>query len=60
MVDSSYFSVVTLTIFGYGDIVSASGLAKMLVLIEVFTGFTIVVLLITHVDKVPPVDLDND
>jgi len=41
IIDRIYFSVVTITTLGYGDIVPLSGLAKILVALESVTGLII-------------------
>jgi voltage-gated potassium channel Kch len=37
--DPLYFSFVTFTTLGYGDIVPISGIAKLLVILESFAGY---------------------
>lgn len=45
--DSVYFSIVTITTLGYGDIVPVSFWPKLTVISEVFLGFTYVVIVLT-------------
>ncbi len=46
--DYSYFSFVTLTTVGYGDITAASDLAKRLVVIEAFVGQVFIITLVAR------------
>ena len=54
-----YFSFITLTTVGYGDIVPVSGAARTLAMLEAMTGTLYIAILITrlvalHVAHVPP------
>lgn len=44
IVDAVYFSGTTITTLGFGDITPVCPLSKLLVLLEVFTGFVLVIL----------------
>ncbi len=48
LLDSFYFSLVTITTIGYGDIYAASSLSKSLVMSQIVISWTIVVLVIFH------------
>jgi voltage-gated potassium channel Kch len=47
LLNGIYFSVVTFTTLGYGDIVPASGVGQVLVIFEVCTGYVMGGLLVT-------------
>lgn len=49
--DSIYFSVVTITTVGYGDIVPLSKLARLLVMAEIMTGLTYVVFIFSLIGR---------
>ena len=46
--DYTYFSFVTLTTVGYGDITAASDLAKRLVVVEAFVGQIFIITLVAR------------
>jgi voltage-gated potassium channel Kch len=46
--DYTYFSIVTLTTVGYGDITAASDLAKRLVAVEAFMGQIFLITLVAR------------
>jgi voltage-gated potassium channel len=48
-VDAAYFSTITLSTAGYGDIVPLSDLAKVLVSIEIIMGFGLLGFLLSRV-----------
>jgi len=48
-VDAAYFSTITLSTAGYGDIVPVSDLAKVLVSIEIIVGFGLLGFLLSRV-----------
>ncbi len=61
--DYTYFSFVTLTTVGYGDITAASDLAKRLVVVEAFAGQVFLIVLVARLvalwgsplrDRLPP------
>lgn len=49
--DYGYFSVITVTSLGFGDIVAKTFLAKLLVAVEVFFGFVMLGIFITLIQK---------
>jgi voltage-gated potassium channel Kch len=46
--DYTYFSFVTLTTVGYGDVTAASDLAKRLVVVEAFVGQVFLIVLVAR------------
>jgi voltage-gated potassium channel Kch len=46
--DYTYFSFVTLTTVGYGDITAASDIAKRLVVVEAFIGQVFLITLVAR------------
>jgi hypothetical protein len=48
-VDAAYFSTITLSTAGYGDIVPVSDLAKVLVSVEIIVGFGLLGFLLSRV-----------
>ncbi|HHO55300.1 MAG TPA: two pore domain potassium channel family protein, partial [Trueperaceae bacterium] len=49
--NSLYFSFVTFTTLGFGDISPISSIAKFLVILEVFIGYLMLGLLVTIISK---------
>lgn len=47
-----YFSVTTFATVGFGDIVPVSGIARVLVLLEIFLSFLIIVFALTNINKI--------
>lgn len=47
-----YFSVTTFATVGYGDITPSSGIAKILVLLEIFLSFLIIVFALSNINKI--------
>jgi hypothetical protein len=48
-VDAAYFSTITLSTTGYGDIVPVSGVARVLVAVEIIVGFGLLGFLLSRV-----------
>lgn len=47
-----YFSVITFATVGYGDIVPISSIARVLVVLEIFLSFLIIVFALTNINKI--------
>ena len=58
-VDASYFSTITLSTAGYGDIVPLSDVAKVLVSVEIILGFGLLGFLLSRVAGVTPMPRSN-
>ena len=47
-----YFSVITFSAVGYGDIIPVSDVAKFVVMLEIFLSFFIIVFALTNIKKI--------
>lgn len=58
--DSIYFSMITITTVGYGDIVPKSSIARLLVMAEVMIGLSYVVFIFSLIGRFAQMDKDSD
>ena len=50
--DFIYFSITTFATVGYGDIIPVSSIAKILVTLEIFLSFLIIVFALANINKI--------